>query len=117
MNSSQHLTVSGITTNNGRLIANGGTLTFEGGLTNNADVVLVDNTVHGNVTTPVNSTMTLLGQVQFMDAVSGAGNFYGPGEAVFASSYSPGDSPAVVSMEGDLQLGSNASLMNGNRRD
>ncbi|MEM7809767.1 MAG: hypothetical protein AAF561_16780, partial [Planctomycetota bacterium] len=45
---------------------------------------------------------TLVGNVQFEDLVSGPGNFFGPGTAIFAGGYAPGNSPGVVEFEGDV---------------
>ncbi|MEM1011103.1 MAG: hypothetical protein AAGI46_02650 [Planctomycetota bacterium] len=48
---------------------------------------------------------TLVGNVQFEDLVSGPGNFFGPGQAIFAGGYAPGNSPGVVEFEGDVTFG------------
>lgn len=86
-----------------------------GGLTNNGDSAFIDTTgsgksIDGTVTTPANSTVTLIGTITFNDAVSGAGEFFGPGTAVFNGGYTPGDSTAAVGFEGDVQLGANNTL-------
>jgi T5SS/PEP-CTERM-associated repeat protein len=110
LNSAQSLVVNQTTTNNGLINATGSTLNFAGGLTNNADMVLIDSVVSGDVNTPGGSTVTVVGAVSFMNMVSGAGNFYGPGTANFIGGYGPGDSPAIVSFEGALSLNETNTL-------
>ena len=52
------------------------------GLTNDADVVLADTTIDGQVVNNLDSTVTILGTATFNDLVSGSGNFFGPGTAI-----------------------------------
>ena len=80
-----------------------------GGLTNNGDLVIIDTTgagktFGGTVHNPAGSTTTLVGEITFGDGVHGAGDFYGPGTAVFAGGYAPGDSAAAVSFDGSVVL-------------
>jgi hypothetical protein len=48
-------------------------------------------------------------RVTFLDTVSGAGSYVGGGDFVFLGTFSPGNSPAVVEMAGDVTL-DNAAL-------
>jgi T5SS/PEP-CTERM-associated repeat protein len=81
------------------------------GLTNRGDLMLIDTTgagktLHGSLSTPAGSTVTVLGTINFADPVSGAGQFFGPGTANFNGGYNPGNSPAAVGFEGDVGFGS-----------
>ncbi|MEM7311542.1 MAG: hypothetical protein AAF497_00180 [Planctomycetota bacterium] len=98
----QNLVVRQSTVNNGLINATGSLLNFAGGLTNNADIVLINSTVNGQVNNPAGSTLTVVGQANFNDIVTGAGNFYGPGTTIFNGGFSPGDSPSIVTFEGDM---------------
>jgi len=62
------------------------------------------------VTSPAGSDITVLGNVTFNDLVSGAGGFFGPGTAIFNGGHSPGDSPAVVPVEANLEYGDTNTL-------
>jgi hypothetical protein len=46
----------------------------------------------------------------FLDDVDGAGTYIGGGDFVFLGTFSPGNSPAVVNMQGDLALDSAGTL-------
>ena len=70
-----------------------------------SDFALVGTTVNGPVKSPAGSAMNIIGDVTFNDQVSGAGNFFGSGTATFNGGHSPGDSPAIVSVEGNLVYG------------
>lgn len=59
----------------------------------------------GDVTVGVGS------ELEFYLPVSGAGSFSGPGQVVFNAGYSPGNSPAEVTFEGNLILGSDNRLI------
>ncbi len=109
LSSNQHLGVGQQVINDG-LIFSSGTITTGAGLVNNGDLVLTNADVNGQVTTPAGSTVTVVGTVDFNGPVSGAGNFFGPGMANFQGGYNPGDSPAVVSFEGNVALGAANTL-------
>ena len=47
----------------------------------------------------------------FYGDVAGSGDFTGSGEVIFEGAYSPGSSPAAVSLEGDVTFGSGAALI------
>jgi T5SS/PEP-CTERM-associated repeat protein len=47
---------------------------------------------------------TVVGNTRFRDPVSGPGNFFGPGVAIFTGGYFPGNSPGIVTFEGDVQF-------------
>jgi len=49
-------------------------------------------------------------RVVFFGDVTGDGDFTGSGEVIFEGTYSPGNSPAAVSFEGDVSFGSQAVL-------
>lgn len=87
-----------------------------GGLTNNGDFIVIDTTgsgktIGGSVANPAGSAITVVGDITFADGVSGGGDFFGPGTTSFASSFSPGDSPAEVEFEGDLALAGTNTLL------
>ncbi len=50
-------------------------------------------------------------RVVFYGDVTGPGSFIGAGEVIFEGTYSPGSSPASVSLEGDVTFGANATLI------
>ena len=77
-----------------------------GGLTNTGDLILFDTVVSGTVNSPAGSAINVIGTVTFNDLVSGAGGIFGSGTTVFNGGHSPGDSPAVVTVEGDVVYGS-----------
>jgi hypothetical protein len=47
----------------------------------------------------------------FYGDVTGPGAFTGAGEVIFEGSYSPGSSPAAVSLQGDVTFGANSTLI------
>ena len=110
-----------INVTNNTFIQSDGTMTVVGNfstggtITNNGDLALIDSTgsgktLNGTLVTPAGSTVTLIGDITFNDSVSGAGGFFGPGTATFAGGFSPGDSPATVTFEGDVVLESTNTL-------
>ena len=72
----------------------------------------------GTVVTVAGAEMKLLSSatvladnvLQFEADVSGAGSFVGGGEIVFLGEYNPGNSPALVSIDGDVRFGDAAAL-------
>ena len=94
----------------GRLYLFQGTHDFGAGLMNHSSVIFDSTTINGPVTSPAGSDITVLGDVTFNDLVSGAGGFFGPGTAIFNGGHSPGDSPASVTIEGNLVYGSGSTL-------
>jgi hypothetical protein len=96
--------------NDGQINAINSTLNFEGGLANNGSLNLINTTVHGAVNTQTSAMITVAGNATFNGPVSGGGNFAGGGTVVFHDIYSPGDSPAAVNIDGNVEFGSNASL-------
>jgi T5SS/PEP-CTERM-associated repeat protein len=103
------VTANGLT-NDGLINVNTTTITTTAGLTNNADMVLINTTVQGPVNSTVGSTVTVLGTVDFNGPVTGPGNFFGPGTANFNGGMAPGASPAEVGFEGDVALGNGNTL-------
>ncbi len=79
-------------------------------LHNAGDLVLVDVAIDAPVISPAGSTITVGGQVVFNGPFSGAASFYGGGTAVFNGGSSPGDSPAVVPVEGSVRFGPSNTL-------
>jgi len=75
----------------GEMINSGGAnvVTFYGNVTHNGDEIR---------TSPTNTTV-------FFGDVTGAGPFTGTGAVRFEGTFAPGNSPATVEVEGDLQLG------------
>ena len=80
------------------------------GLTNNGNLNLINTSIEGDVHSPAGSTITVGGGVVFEGLVSGGGNFPGAGGVTFNGGYAPGDSPAQVSLSGDLTLGDTNTL-------
>jgi len=110
LNANQNLDITNtLTIDPGTTLFTDGDLST-GSLMNNGDLILANSFVDGEVTSPAGSTITVLGDVFFSDPVSGAGGFFGPGTAIFDGGYSPGDSPAVVPIEGSLVFGSANTL-------
>jgi len=111
-------------TNNTKISAIDATLSFAGdgiptssggnnadGLTNLGTLNLLDTTVNGDVHSPTGSTINVAGNVTFNGLVSGGANFTGAGTTTtFNGGHSPGDSPAVVSVDGSLVYGSANTL-------
>lgn len=89
----------------GTLFLLGGEHDFGAGLMNHSSAIFSSTTIHGQVTSPGGSDITVLGDVTFNDPVSGAGDFFGPGTSIFNGGHNPGDSPATVSFEGNLAYG------------
>jgi hypothetical protein len=81
------------------------------GLTNHGDFNLISTTVAGDVHSPADSNIFVGGTgVVFDGLVSGGGNFPGQGLVTFNGGYAPGDSPAQVSLGGDITLGDTNTL-------
>ena len=108
LNPGQNLEVTQQITNDG-LIASGGMISV-GSLQNHGDLVLLNTSINGSVSSPAGSTITVVGPVDFNGNVGGSANFFGPGTANFNASYDPGDSPAIVAFEGNVQFGSTGLL-------
>lgn len=83
----------------------GGTQDVGSGLLNNGTAVFIGTTIDGPVTSPAGSQFNVIGNVTFNDLVSGAGGIFGGGTAIFNGGHSPGDSPAIVPVEGNLIYG------------
>jgi hypothetical protein len=119
---------------NGLLTGRNAVMRFGGGLENRATVLLsfgtsdifgnVDNQNPGKVILSGGSNATFYGDVSnngelrvsagstavFIGDVSGAGTFAGTGKYFFEGTFSPGNSPAEVNVEGDLAMGDTATL-------
>lgn len=104
------ITADRMLVNDGLVIANNTPIETGLGLINNSDLVLVDTTVDGPVANSSGAAITVLGDVDFNGLVSGAGDFFGPGAATFNGGIAPGASPALVTFEGDIVLGSANAL-------
>ena len=120
---------SGLIAGRGQFIANGGwtnegVMAFSGG---NADIVGdVSIEANGMIVTAGNSTTTFYDDVihngaeihtadgsstVFFGSMSGASGFTGTGTVFFEGDLRPGNSPNIVSFEGDVAIGSNASTL------
>ena len=86
----------------GTLVVQGGF--SSGGLTNLGTTVLIDTTIGGPVNNPSGSAIDIVGDVVFTGLYSGGGDIFGSGTADFQGGISPGDSPAIVSIEGSINL-------------
>src|SRR5207245_1677984 len=80
------------------------------GLVNHGTLVLIDSTINGPVNSPAGSAVNVIGNVAFNQLVSGAGQFFGSGTAIFNGGYSPGDSPAAINFQGGVTLGAANTL-------
>jgi hypothetical protein len=80
----------------GELINSGGAnvVTFYGNVTHNGDEIR---------TSPTNTTV-------FFGDVSGAGPFTGTGAVRFEGAFSPGNSPAIINMGGNVEFGPSAAF-------
>ncbi len=118
-------------TNDGQISTVGGSLAFSNGATNNAagqinainatldfgltgltntgQLNLINTTVNGTLAN--NGSAAVSGTNTFTGAVSGAANYTGAGTVIFENTYAPGNSPAAVSVGGNLGFGSNGSLV------
>jgi len=72
---------------------------------NNNRLNLIDVVVNGDVHSPTGSEIQVAGSVTFNGLVSGGANFPGAGLVIFNGGYDPGDSPAEVTFNGDLNFG------------
>jgi hypothetical protein len=80
----------------------GGKIIVSGG----SDVTFYDNVVNnGELRTSAGSTAVYFGNV------SGTGTFTGPGTNLFEGTFSPGASPGLVSVEGDVALSQGATML------
>ena len=118
----------------GLLTGRNAVMRFNGGLENNATMLLsfgtsdifgrVDNQTQGKVILSGGSNATFYGDVTnngelrvsagstavFIGDVSGAGMFAGTGKYFFEGTFSPGNSPAAVDVEGDVAMGPAATM-------
>jgi hypothetical protein len=81
-----------------------------GGLANSGALRLVDALVVGTVENALGAAPALAGTSTFTGAVSGPASFSGTGTAVFAGSYAPGASPALVAFAGDVVFAPGSTL-------
>ncbi len=82
---------------------------FDGGLTNDGVMKLIDATVNGDVVN--NGSIATTGTGTFTGTVSGSGDFTGSGTVIFDGTFSPGDSPGQVAIDGHAVLGPTAVLV------
>lgn len=92
-----------------------GNVVLTGGVASNSKVINAAGanvvTFFGNFVHNGSEVRTAEGSsTVFFGDVTGAGAFTGSGEADFEGAYSPGNSPASVSVEGGLRFGSNSAL-------
>lgn len=118
------LAYTGAMTNNTKITLVDAALSFAGdgiptssggnnadGLINLGTLNLVDTTIDGDVHSPSGSTINVAGNVTFNGLVSGGANLSGASTTTtFNGGYSPGDSPAEVSISGDVTFGSTNTL-------
>jgi hypothetical protein len=119
----------------GLLTGRNAVMRFGGGLDNSATMLLsfgtsdifgdVTNQARGKIVLSGGSNATFYGDVTnngelrvsagsnavFIGDVSGAGMFAGTGKYFFEGTFSPGNSPADVNVEGDVALGDAATLL------
>ena len=77
----------------GQLQASGGTTTYTNDVNN-----------QGEIRTDLGSTSV------FEAAVTGDGTFTGPGTTEFQNVFAPGNSPAIIALEGDVEFTPTATL-------
>jgi hypothetical protein len=107
-------------TNDGEANVINATLTFPGdgtvggdpndGLINHTTLNLINAEINGDVHSPAGSTINVGAGVVFNGLVSGGGHFPGAGLVTFNGGYSPGDSPAVIEINGDVTFGGSSML-------
>lgn len=95
-------------TSGGQINAIVSTLSFDAGLDSDGQLNLINSTVNGDVTN--NGVASLAGTNTFTGNVSGNGTFTGTGTAAFAGTLAPGNSPGLLTFEGDLDLEPTATL-------
>ena len=118
--------------NNDGTITGSGAITTASGLTNQGTMAFTDTTdVSGAVTNDTSGSILISGgtttfnndvvhngaqfqvvdgsQAVFSESYSGEGDFAGTGELVFAGNLLPGNSPALIDVEGDMTLLSTAT--------
>lgn len=88
--------------NAGTFSATNATLRFDGGLSNTGAMRLMGARVEGDVHN--GAEIVLNGANDFTGALSGNGVFAGTGSASLAGSLNPGNSPGLVSFEGDVSF-------------
>lgn len=103
---------SGAATNQatGQINAINAELNFDGGLTNNGQLNVINTTVSGAVNSPEGSSITVANAATFNGDVSGGADFDGGGTTTFNALYAPGDSPDSIDFAGSLNFGSGATL-------
>ena len=103
----------------GDLTVVNGTLTVPGdgngatddGVVNLGTLNLVDGVINGDVRSPGNSIVNVIGTATFNGLFKGGAGFSGTQNLVtFNGGYSPGDSPAAVSFGGSVAFGSGNTL-------
>lgn len=122
-----------LTNTSAGVIAGRGTLIAAGGLNNQGSIALssgttdvfgdVSNDIGGSIIVSGNGTATFFDNVVhngseirvssgssavFFGAVSGAGSYTGSGDLFFEGDLNPGNSPGLVSVEGNMSLGNGA---------
>lgn len=112
INGQQTVNVTNLTTieSGADLIVLPGGAFSSGGLTNNGTAVFIDTTIGGPINNPAGSNIDVVGNVTFTGLVSGGGGIFGSGTADFQGGFSPGDSPAIVSIEGSANLADTNTL-------
>ncbi len=106
---------AGSLVNNGLVSLGDTTVDFDrddsgNGLTNHADLLLVETTVNGPVDHGVGSTVTVVGEAIFNDPVSGSADYFGPGTVTFNGGNAPGNSTDQISFEGGIAFGPGNTL-------
>lgn len=84
------------------------TLSFDGELDSDGQINLINSTVGGDVVN--DGVVSLAGTNSFTGAVSGTGTFTGTGTGAFAGVLSTGNSPGLLTFEGDIDLEPTAVL-------
>ncbi|QDT67441.1 hypothetical protein MalM25_03390 [Planctomycetes bacterium MalM25] len=74
-------------------------------IANNGHLALISTVLDQPLVSPAGSTIDVIGDVTFSGLVSGAGNIFGSGTVTFNGGYSPGDSPALVTVENGAAFG------------
>ena len=101
---------SGGLTNLGSLTAFDSFSTTGTGLHNLGTAVFIDTIIGGPVNNPTGSNINVIDNVTFTGLVSGGGGIFGSGTADFQGGFAPGDSPALVTVEGSANLGASNTL-------
>jgi hypothetical protein len=106
------MTFSSAATNQatGQINAINAELNFNGGLTNEGQLNVINTTINGAVNNGGGASVQVAGTATFNGDVSGGADFDGGGTTTFNAHYAPGDNPDSIHFAGSVSFGSGATL-------